>query len=98
MNYYGDLRIDHKNGDLLDNRVENLRISTPEQNAMNRKICRNNNSGVTGVGLVKSGRYRARITVNKKEMNLGTFKTKEEAIKARKDAEVKYFGEWARET
>ena len=43
----------------------------------------------------KSGRYRARIMVDRKEIRLGNFKTLEEAKKAREAAELKYFGEYA---
>jgi HNH endonuclease len=92
MNYDGDLMIDHKNGDTLDNRVSNLRIATSKQNAMNIKIRKNNTSGCTGVRCLKNGKYSARI----KRINLGTFSSKDEAIKARKEAEVKYSEEWAR--
>jgi hypothetical protein len=31
-----------------------------------------------------------------KNIIIGTFSSREEAIKARKNAEIKYFGEWAR--
>lgn len=54
-----------------------------------------NTSGATGVGIVKRGGktlYRARITFQGKEHNLGTFESIESAKAARKEAEALYFG------
>lgn len=88
--------IDHINGNPLDNRRSNLRICTVTQNARNCALNKNNTSGATGVQLIKkSGRYRAVITVNRKEIRLGHFKTFDAALKARQEAEKKYFGEFA---
>lgn len=88
--------IDHINGNTLDNRKANLRRCTNTENSRNCKLSKNNTSGASGVNLIKSsGRYRARIMVNRKEIRLGHFKTFEEAKKARREAEKKYFGEFA---
>ena len=88
--------IDHINGNTLDNRKVNLRYCTNTENSRNCRLSKNNTSGVSGVNLIKSsGRYRARIMVNRKEIRLGHFKTFEEAAKARREAEKKYFGEFA---
>ena len=37
----------------------------------------------------------ARIVLNKKDIYLGRYSNKEDAIKARLEAEIKYFGEFA---
>lgn len=88
--------IDHINGNTLDNRKANLRRCTNTENSRNCKLSKNNTSGASGVNLIKSsGKYRARIMVNRKEIRLGHFKTFEEAKKARREAEKKYFGEFA---
>ena len=87
--------VDHENGKRSDNKIENLRPATVNENAKNRGIAKNNSTGVTGVKMEKH-KYRAEINVNKKRIALGTHKTLEEATAARKAAEIKYFGEFAR--
>ena len=87
--YYGD----HINRDRLDNRRENLRIVTPSQNRMNCGLRKDSRYGVTGI--FKTGnRWGARISKDHKNIILGYFDTKEEAITARKEAEKIYFGEY----
>ena len=93
-----EMDVDHKNGttSLYDNRKENLRIATTEQNSQNRALHSNNKSGVTGVNWDKQkNKWQAYITVNKKRIHLGFFNDIENAIKVRKDAEDKYFGEYS---
>jgi len=96
MNYYGEGRIDHIDGDKLDNRISKLRIATANQNAKNKGLAKNNISGYTGVSKLKSENYSAVIGVNGVTIYIGTFSTKDEAIKAREEAEEKYFGEFRR--
>lgn len=87
---------DHIDGNGLDNRKSNLRITTMSQNAMNRKLAHNNTSNVTGVDYVKAfGKWRARLRVNGETHYLGYYVNKEDAVKARKEAEEKYFGEFS---
>lgn len=90
--------IDHKNGESTrnDNRKFNLRIATRSQNQMNKGKQKNNTSGIVGVGWHKTtNKWVAYIAINKKQIHLGLFDKKEDAIKARKEAEDKYFGEWS---
>lgn len=54
------------------------------------KTMKNNKTGKTGI-IAVNGKYRARIQVNKKMVNLGYFDTLDDAIKARKEAEERYF-------
>ena len=89
------LIVDHINGNRLDNRKKNLRLVNHIQNARNRKVQKDNASGYKGV--FRSGKkYRARISVNNKLYNLGTYSTKEEAAKKYNEAALKYFGEYAK--
>ena len=95
MNCPDDMVVDHINLNPLDNRKMNLRICTKQQNEMNRPLRNNNTSGITGVSLYKqTNKWRAYIEYNQKYIHLGLFDTKEDAIKARKQAEIKYFGEY----
>lgn len=84
--------VDHINQDKLDNRLCNLRIVSPQESARNMPIRANNTSGSTGVSRGRDGKgYRAYITVNKKRIELGTYKTFEEAFSARHEVE-NYYG------
>ena len=88
---------DHINGDSLDNRKENLRAVTPEQNVLNSSIAKNNTSGVTGITWLKlQNSWQTRIRINYKNIFLGNFKLKKDAIEARKRAEKIYFKEYSR--
>ena len=90
-----DMIVDHINHNKLDNRKENLRICTKSQNAMNVKKRKNNTSGATGVYWDKiRSKWYAQIWINARCTNLGYFGSKEEAIQARKNAEIEYFGEY----
>lgn len=93
----GDL-VDHINGDTLDNRRSNLRICSHKQNIRNAKAIRSNNtSGHRGVAMIKkSGRWLARICVDYKNIHIGCFSKKEEAIAAYKESAKKHFGEFSR--
>lgn len=73
--------IDHRNGLRADNRWENLRIATPAQNQQNRGLQSNNKSGHIGVSRAsRAGEYwRAGIRVAGQSLNLGDFRTVEEA-------------------
>jgi hypothetical protein len=92
--HYGewpDGQVDHINHIRADNRIENLRVVPHLDNHRNMSLFKNNTTGIPGVRFdVRYGSWTARITVNYKQINLGSYKTKEEAIAARKKAEVEY--------
>ena len=81
LNPDDNLVVDHINHNTLDNRRENLRILTNQQNAQNRKGCNSQNktSGLRGVIRTKNGKWRAYLKLNWKVVHLGTFETIEEA-------------------
>lgn len=87
--------VDHINGNKLDNRKCNLRIATIQQNSCNHKRISRNSSGFTGVHFDKKTRkWKAQINYKRKRTHLGYFNSIEDAVKARKDAEIKYFGKY----
>lgn len=91
MYRYWPINVDHINGIRHDNRLENLREVTPSENQHNRRLSGANTSGISGVHYYAARKtWKAGITINSKFIHLGSFKTKEEAVKARKDAELKY--------
>lgn len=88
--------VDHIDGDSLNNRRANLRLASRLQNAKNRNMPRNNTSGVQGVLWSKNkGMWIARIGVDSRYIHLGYFFEFELAVEARKEAETKYYGEFA---
>ena len=83
--------IDHINGVTGDNRLENLRAVTHQDNLRNAALSSLNTSGVTGVYYDKErSKWAAQMVVSGNNLHLGRFKTKQEAILSRKSAERKY--------
>jgi len=75
-----NLIIDHLNHNGLDNRKENLKICTYNENNKNSSFRKTNTSGFTGVTWDKeSKKWRAQIRFNKKSFNLGRFSSRGEA-------------------
>lgn len=94
------MKIDHKNGDGLDNRRSNLRFCTQQQNTFNQKLSKSNTSGYKGVCYFPYGkrlkRWVAKINIDGKQKHLGYFLTAKEAALAYNKGAVKYFGEFSR--
>lgn len=85
------LEVDHINHNKLDNRKENLRIVTHQQNNWNNRLRATNTSGYTGVYLDKRRlKWDAMITVDKKNIYLGSFKEKAEAARAYQSAKKRH--------
>lgn len=96
MNVKKGCLIDHLNHDTLDNRKENLRICTYQQNMHNRKKIKIKTSKYKGVHFDKTkDKYIATIVVNKKRIKLGYFFNEENAALKYNEAAIKYFGQFA---
>jgi hypothetical protein len=80
-------QVDHINGDKHDNRIENLRVVTASENTQNV-----NRRGVSRDR--RSGRWRARIMVDGKSINLGQFTTEAEALDEYRRAKAVYHQAW----
>jgi AP2 domain/HNH endonuclease len=89
--------IDHKNGDILDCRRNNLRIANKQKNAANCKLHSHNTSGYKGVSYINSKKiFRAYIVYKDKQISLGCFKFAKEAAKTYDIKALELFGEFAR--
>lgn len=87
--------VDHINGNSLDDRPENLRQATIMENCWNHKSRKRKLSLPMGVRTNTTGNYSARITVNKKQIHLGCFKTIEEAQSVYQVARKEMYGQFA---
>lgn len=97
MNVPKGVFIDHINGDSLDNRRENLRFCTNQQNQCNRDAQKNNKLGIKGIRLHEARKkFEARIKVNGKSIYLGYYTNLDDADSVYRKAEEKYFGKFAR--
>lgn len=84
-----DAEIDHVNHNRRDNRLENLRAVSRRQNAMNASLRSDNTSGVVGVTWQPSrGKWAAQIGVKGRVVPLGRYAHLEDAVHARRTAEV----------
>ena len=88
--------IDHISGDGLDNRKCNIRVCTPNENPINRRVNINNLSGYKGVSWFKPmQKWRAQIQYKKIVHHLGCFEKRIDAARAYNVAALKYHGEFA---
>lgn len=87
--------IDHIDGDGTNNAWANLRPASECQNGHNRRLNKNNKSGVKGVHQ-KGGRWRAIIRSKKQRYDLGCFDCVEDAERAIVPLRKKLHGEFAR--
>ena len=90
-------KIDHINGNKLDNRAENLRECSQAENLRNRKKQKKPTSstfkGVCWDNNCK--KYRVRIMINNRNINIGFYTDEKEAAQAYNEAAQKHHGEFA---
>lgn len=90
------VKVDHKDGDGLNNTRDNLRPASSRQNSFNMGSHRDSASGYKGVQWRKhANRWCARITANGKEVWLGYFSEIEDAVRAYDAAAKRLHGEFA---
>lgn len=90
--------VDHINHNTVDNRKYNLRICNNSINQINKKLQKNNVSGVAGVWWDKTvNKWKVNICRDFHRVYLGSFNDFDEAVRVRKEAEKKYFGEYSYE-
>ena len=97
MHYlFGMKYCDHADRNALNNRRLNLRDASAQDNARNRSVPSTNTSGIIGVCLDKeSNKWLSYIKIDGKQIKLGRFVDKLDAIKTRLEAEKKYYGKFA---
>ena len=87
--------IDHIDNNKVNNNLLNLRFATHSQNSKNRSISSKNTSGTKGVCWnKKSQKWHAQITINGKQINLGSYINKDDAINIRVQRAKDAFGEY----
>jgi len=82
--------VDHINGDRTDNRIDNLRAVTRSENARNVSVSQRNTSGQIGVSETARGMWVAYIREGGGHVHLGVFREFEDAVSARRAAQVRF--------
>ena len=89
--YFPENDVDHIDRNPSNNKWENLREVSRQCNLRNCEIGSNNRSGVTGVSYAKRDKtWKACVKISYKNIYLGSFVKKYDAVKARWEAEIKY--------
>lgn len=82
---------DHLNHDTLNNTEDNLKVTTRVENSQNTRKKKNNTSGFIGVCYHKhTGKWRAYVMLNRKQIHGGLFKTPEEAYQRHLELKQQY--------
>lgn len=89
--------VDHIDGNRQNNKRDNLRLVTFQENTYNKKVGKNNTSGHKGITLEPNGKWRARISADKKRYSLGVFNSLDLALDALNKERQKLHGEYSNE-
>jgi hypothetical protein len=81
--------VDHVDGNPSNNRRDNLRLVSNQENQKNKQLPKNNKTGVMGVYKV-GDKWLASIRVNGRTIHIGSYDTINEAANARKSEEEKH--------
>lgn len=96
MSVKDNMFIDHIHSERKnDNRKINLRQCTHQQNMINKGLCSNNTSGVTGVSYRKDRKKWLAYIKYKGKMHRKSFENFEDAVIQRKKWEDEFFGEYS---
>jgi len=88
---------EHWNGNTLDNRRQNLRKATRQQNCQNRKMRSDSKCGFKGIRWHKAdSNWQVRIQHQGKRLHGGSFHTAEEAARAYDTIAQRLYGQFAR--
>lgn len=99
--HYGDipegLVIDHVDGNIENNTIENLQAITQRHNSIKQKLHRNNKTGYRGCTITPSGRYKVQVATGFSDGNryVGTYVSLNDALKAYNEAALNIFGDLA---
>lgn len=97
MGFPGGLEVDHQDNNGINNRRDNLRLATHEQNNMNKGLQVSNTTGFKGVHFFKRDQnYQVYIDVNKKRIHGGYFDHILDAAKKYNELAIKYHGPFAK--
>lgn len=87
--------VDHEDHNTLNNQRYNLRLLTPRESTLNRRLSKNNTLGYRGI-YRKDGLFDARIMSNGFRYGYSGFKTAEEAAAAYNELAIEHHGEHAK--
>ena len=78
-----DIIVDHIDGNILNNHLSNLQLTTNGENVRKQRKRPNATSKYVGVSFCKlSNKWKAQIQINKKKKHIGLYKSQLEAINA----------------